>query len=55
MPVVAQLLAGSPKPHRSRVKFHTKKDTMVFQVKAWALGYIPTPLKTSLMRKKNQN
>jgi hypothetical protein len=34
------------------VRFQTKKDTIVFQVKAWVLGYTPTPLKTSSMRKK---
>ena len=41
MPMVAQLLAGSPMPDRSRVSFRAKKDTPVFQVKAWALGWHP--------------
>jgi hypothetical protein len=38
MPAVAKLLAGSPEPDRSRVRFQTKRDTLVLQVGGWALG-----------------
>jgi hypothetical protein len=33
---VAKLLAGSPKPDRSKVMTQTKRDTLVLQVGGWA-------------------
>ena len=51
MPVVAQLLEGSPKPHRSRVRFQAKRYTLVFQVKAWALGWHSNTIKNKLTEK----
>jgi hypothetical protein len=38
MPVVAQLLAEPPVPHRSKVTTQSKTDTLGLQVGGWASG-----------------
>jgi len=52
MPVVAQLLARSPKPHRSRVRFQTKKTHWSSRLRPGHWVDIPIPLITSLLKKK---
>jgi len=44
-PAVAQLLAGSPKPDRSKVMTQTKRDTLVLQVGVGCGSDNPTPEK----------
>jgi hypothetical protein len=53
MPVVAQLLPGSPKPHRSRVRFQVKMTHWSYRLRPRHWVDIPIPLKTSLLRKEN--
>jgi hypothetical protein len=49
-PVVAWLLAGSPKPDRSKVMTQTKSDTLVLQVGGWAWG-ANSPCKKTFVEK----
>ena len=51
MPAVAQLLAGSRKPDRSKVIAQTKRDTLVLEVGGWAWGDDPTLEKKPMFRK----
>jgi hypothetical protein len=53
MLMVALLLVGSPRPERSRVRFQTKKDTLVLQVGDWALGVHPNPVKKQVCWEHN--
>jgi hypothetical protein len=44
-PMVAKLLAGSPKQDRSKVMAQTKRDTLVLQVGGYAKGHLPFHVK----------
>jgi len=52
MPEIAQMLARSPKPHRSRVRFQTKKTHWSSRLRPGHWVDNPIPLKTSLLKKK---
>jgi len=48
MVVVVWLLAGTPKPDRSKGRSQTKGDTLALQVVGWAQGQHPRPGKISI-------
>jgi hypothetical protein len=48
------LLAGSPKPYRSKGRSQTKRDTLALQVACWAKVQQPRPVKEPIPLKKTQ-